>query len=258
MKAAIAGHGRIGKFVCGLLEPTHGPFAIYDPPQGHTDESVLRDVDFVLVAVPTPTVDGRNDPGLVLDVAHLARPNVALLSYSTLPPGTAHVIEDMSGVPAVVIPEFGSGEFPEHPWRKIENRTSAIVGVEMATIGQKVKDFLRPAYRHDAEWYFVTPLEAEVVKWMENAFLSLKVGFVNEMYDLCETVGAEWERVREAWVSDWRVNPSHSFVTSERGFGGDCLPKDLQALLGYADDVGVDLQILHALARSNQMRRGKA
>ena len=104
--------------------------------------------------------------------------------------------------------------------------------------------------------YFVAPpVAAELVKYMENAFLALKVGFCNEFYDLCQAVGADYEFIRSMWLQDRRINPSHTRVTAERGYGGSCFPKDLASICSTARDVGTPMEILEALQAANNRHR---
>ena len=90
---------------------------------------------------------------------------------------------------------------------------------------------------------------------MENSFLALKVGFCNEFFDLCTTVGADFETVRDIWVQDHRINQSHTEVTEERGYGGSCLPKDVAAVCNTARDLGSPMEILEALHSANIRHR---
>ncbi|HCV00233.1 MAG TPA: UDP-glucose 6-dehydrogenase, partial [Dehalococcoidia bacterium] len=95
----------------------------------------------------------------------------------------------------------------------------------------------------------------EVVKYMENAFLATKVAFCNEFFELCETVGVDYERVRQLWLEDDRINPSHTVVTEERGYGGQCLPKDTAAISASARALGVPMEILEAVQEANARHR---
>ncbi len=100
-------------------------------------------------------------------------------------------------------------------------------------------------------------IEAEIIKYMENSFLALKVAFVNQMYDVARASEADWETVREGWLLDPRIGRAHSVVFPEdRGFGGRCLPKDLDAIRAYAQGLGVDASILDAVALANRRLRG--
>ena len=96
---------------------------------------------------------------------------------------------------------------------------------------------------------------AEVVKYMENAFLATKVAFCNEFFDLCSAVGVDYDWVRLLWLQDDRINPSHTLVTGERGYGGQCLPKDMAAVSATGRDPGAPMAILEAVQRANARHR---
>jgi UDP-glucose 6-dehydrogenase len=99
---------------------------------------------------------------------------------------------------------------------------------------------------------------AELTKYMENAFLAMKVAFCNEFYDLAGSIGVDYNELRELWLLDQRVGRSHTWVhPDDRGFGGECLPKDLEALLRAVEEAGTPSGLLHAVARSNELVRGE-
>jgi UDP-glucose 6-dehydrogenase len=90
---------------------------------------------------------------------------------------------------------------------------------------------------------------------MENSFLALKVAFCNEFFDLCQSLGIDYDLVRDAWLQDRRMGASHTLVTAERGYGGKCLPKDIAAVCDSARRLGVPMEVLEAAQRSNSKYR---
>ena len=99
----------------------------------------------------------------------------------------------------------------------------------------------------------MTSKEAEIVKYMENTFFATKITYCQEMYDLCERVGADWNTVREGWLADPRINPMHTAVfRNDRGFGGKCLPKDTNAMAEYMRKNGVEPIVLDAVLKKNK------
>jgi UDP-glucose 6-dehydrogenase len=85
---------------------------------------------------------------------------------------------------------------------------------------------------------------------MENAFLATKVAFVNQFYDLAHAANVDYAELRELFLLDARVGPSHTEVFAERGFGGKCLPKDLKAIVAWARD-RVDATLLSGVLGYN-------
>jgi len=87
--------------------------------------------------------------------------------------------------------------------------------------------------------------EAETVKYFGNTWFSVKVSFANQMYDLCQKLGVDYDRMVEAAAADKRIGRTHLniFHKGYRGYGGKCLPKDIKALIQLADSRGVDLKL---------------
>ena len=107
----------------------------------------------------------------------------------------------------------------------------------------------------DAPVARVRTIEAELVKLCANAMLSAKVAMANELSEVCARYGAEWPAVQEVVGMDHRIGPSHLSVTAERGFGGACLPKDLDGLIAAARDGGYEPTLLDRIAGFNRWIR---
>ena len=99
--------------------------------------------------------------------------------------------------------------------------------------------------------YYTDFTTAEMVKYMANCYLATKVIFANEMYDIAEALGIKYEEVKKMVVADSRIKDSHLDVTTQRGFGGKCFPKDLLALRAMAKSLKVDTGILDAVWKKN-------
>jgi UDPglucose 6-dehydrogenase len=117
-------------------------------------------------------------------------------------------------------------------------------------------DLLQPVLGPARTYFQCTAIEAEIIKYMENAYLATKVTFVSEFRKICEAFGADWHTVREGWLLDPRIEPTHTAAfASEPGFGGKCLPKDLTAIIRAATDAGYDPRFLTEVLHSNQRFR---
>jgi UDPglucose 6-dehydrogenase len=100
--------------------------------------------------------------------------------------------------------------------------------------------------------------DSECVKYIANTFLATKVIFFNQMKQLCDTVGANWDSVHDGVVTDSRIGESHSHVPGpdgQCGFGGTCFPKDLNSLIDTMEKNGVDADILKAVWEINKSTR---
>jgi UDPglucose 6-dehydrogenase len=96
------------------------------------------------------------------------------------------------------------------------------------------------------------PKELIVTKYARNSFLALKVAYFNQLYDLCKKLGIDYEQVRRYTILDNRIGESHTTITDERGFGGHCFPKDVNALIKTAQRDNVDLSILKNAVEYNR------
>ena len=98
-----------------------------------------------------------------------------------------------------------------------------------------------------------------MAKYMTNSFLALKVIDCNEMYDLCQSLGLNYDNIRELWVADPRIGSSHTFVYDDnRGFGGSCFPKDSSAIYKQAQDANVDLLLIeNTINKNNFYKKNK-
>lgn len=259
-RITIAGYGSVGRYV----EQLFSGFDLrrYDPPLGMGSASDLRDTDFVIVCVPTPAgPGGRCDTSIVEEVVALADPRRAIVCHSTVRIGTTARLAAERGKPVVFVPEY-AGEAAEHPLRDPANRSFLIYGGDPDAVAA-VRELYTAAYaprRPDLRHHETTSTVAEVVKYMENAFLATKVAFCNDFYDLCSALGVDYEEVRTLWLEDDRIHPSHTHVTPERGYGGQCLPKDIAAVCERAQELGVPMAVLDGVRRANEghRRRGEA
>ena len=256
MKITIAGYGSIGRYQEQAFAGRH-QIAVYDPPLGQRDIETLTDTDFVLVCVPTPAQpDGGCDTSAVEAVVRLACPRVAIVCLSTVAIGTTERLLRLHAKPIVFVPEY-AGEAADHPYRDHAAREFFIYGGYEPAVSQ-VRDLFADAYPLAVEHRIVDPTTAETAKYMENAYLALKVAFCNEVYELCRRTGVDYETARDLWTLDRRIGRSHTRVTAERGYGGKCLPKDVAALIQTARELGSPLEIIEAARRSNDRLRATA
>jgi UDPglucose 6-dehydrogenase len=215
----------------------------------------LLDADLVFVCVPTPAfADGRCNTAIVerciagLVAAGVKNQNLVL--RSTVPPGTS----DRLGV--LFMPEF----LTEAKWQTdFVTCRDWFFGVRGTEDAAKFQELLDTAAANGVitsnRARFMTPTEAELVKYARNCFLATKIGFCNEMYRLCGAVGASYDSVQLGLATDPRIGGSHTGVPGydgHFGFGGTCLPKDTAALSAFAASHGVPAPILDAVVYRNK------
>jgi UDPglucose 6-dehydrogenase len=223
----------------------------------------VRDSDAVLIAVGTPPRRGDGEADLsfvhavVREIAPALCGHSVVVTKSTVPVGTGDAVEAIirelrpdADFAVVSNPEFlreGSAiEDFKHPNR-------IVVGTEDERARDVMRAIYRPLYLNQAPILFTDRRTAELIKYASNAFLAMKIGFINEMADLCEKTGANVQDVARGMGLDNRIGPK--FLNPGPGFGGSCFPKDLDALLTNATKNGVDLAIAAAANASNDRRK---
>jgi UDPglucose 6-dehydrogenase len=254
MRIGIVGMGAVGAAMAELF-----PGAItYDEPKHMGTRTAINSCDIAFVAVPTPrSDDGSCDTSIVEDVVSwIEAPTIVI--RSTVDVGTTRRLAEKYGKDLVFQPEYGPAETPDHPFNDLRNIRWIILGGE-PEVTKRVLRAWQSVYSSDVTTRQTTFEAAELVKYMENAFLSMKVTFCNELYDIAEQVGVPYDELRELWLMDPRIGRSHTWVLPDkRGFGGKCLPKDLDALIALAERAGANPSLLREVRDTNARLRGSA
>jgi UDPglucose 6-dehydrogenase len=213
---------------------------------------------FAFVAVPTPIGDGGSaDVSVVEEVVSWIESEYIVLR-STVPIGTTDRLREATGKAIVFQPEYGPAETPDHPFNDLRKVRWAILGGDRRET-VVVADLYKTTFNADIVIQQTDAKTAELTKYMENAFLALKVTFCNEFYDIAEAAGIDYNELRELWLLDPRIGRSHTFVLPHnRGFGGRCLPKDLSAIIDSAHQLGVSPRLLEGVREANSAIRQKA
>jgi len=212
--------------------------------------------DIVMIAVNTPSMpDGTCDLSYVYTAVAQARdaldgPTIMVMK-STVPPGTGvRLIKDyLQGMPITYVsnPEFLRAGQGVYDWYY---PTRIVIG----TNDNRAADKLRLVYSGIQAPVLVTDITtAEMIKYASNAFLITKVSFINEIANICETVGANIDDVSRGMGLDPRIGTA--FLQSGIGYGGPCLPKDARALDFLASSKGYDFKVLKAAIEANTRQR---
>jgi UDPglucose 6-dehydrogenase len=224
----------------------------------HSGESALARLnrcDLVFIAVPTPYDEGARacDVSSVREVVRSL--DVPMCIRSTVPPGTTDALIAETGKAIAFSPEY-IGERPGHPWNEADSAGFVICGGDR-TACARTREALTGPSASPLRFVQTTARAAELVKYMENTFLATKVAFVNQFYDLAAAANVDFAELRALFLLDARVGESHTEVRPERGFGGKCLPKDMQSILAWADG-RADVSLLEAVLAYNDRVRERA
>ncbi|MGH6672843.1 MAG: UDP-glucose dehydrogenase family protein [Xanthobacteraceae bacterium] len=227
------------------------------------EAAAVANADAVFLAIGTPSRrgDGYADLSFVYEavreIAPLLAPNTVVITKSTVPVGTGDEIERIlretrpdADLQVVSNPEFlregAAIQDFKHPDR-------IVVGSDDARARGVLAEVYRLLYLNASPILYVSRRTAELIKYASNAFLATKITFINEIADLCEQVGADVQDVARGMGLDNRIGAK--FLHPGPGFGGSCFPKDTTALLKTAQDHGVALRIVEAVAAANDRRK---
>ena len=216
---------------------------------------------FIAVGTPARRGDGHADLTYVFDaVRELARalkgPTV-VVTKSTVPVGTGDKITEIlkeegapAGTTAASNPEFLREGAAIRDF-KLPDRI--VVGAEDDKAREVLREIYRPLFLNQAPILFTGRRTAELTKYAANAFLAVKISFINEIANLCEAVDADVQDVARGIGLDNRIGPK--FLHPGPGYGGSCFPKDTLALLQTANEAGVEQRIVKTVVEVNDHRK---
>ena len=227
--------------------------------------TAVRECEVVFIAVGTPPREnGDADLSFVGTVAdsvayHLDSYKV-IVTKSTVPVGTNRWIRDRIARTSGKIPgqDFDVVSNPEflregkaisdffHPDR-------TVVGFESEHAKEIMFDVYRALNVTSVPFVWCSLETAELIKYASNAYLAVKITFINEMANLAETVGADIHAVARTMGMDGRIGPK--FLHPGPGYGGSCFPKDTQALVHIGDSHGVDMSLVRAVIAANEYQK---
>lgn len=257
MQLGVIGLGHVGAALAADLEALGHAVVSYDI---RTDDpypsAALAECRYTFICVNTPMgEDGSADVTAVrASVAELPSTTTPVLR-STVPPGTSSALQREHGRPVLHWPEYvGETTFGSQTWEPLRaGSTFLIVGGDHDEAA-RFADAMIGMYGPQVRVHLVTSEESELIKYMENCYLALKVSFVNDFYRLCRQMGADWHAVREGWLLDPRVERDHTAVfPSNPGYSGKCLPKDVSALRQFAASQGITLPTVEGTMRANEL-----
>lgn len=264
MKVGIVGQGFVGSAIREGLSKFHSVMT-YDVDHSRSMAVSLSQVvdnsEIIFVCLPTPMkksgqCDIRILEGSICEINDLAdsssKNKKVVVIKSTVPPGTTDMLnEKYQNIKIVFSPEFLT---EANSYDDFKNQTRIIIGGDGA---KKVKQMFRKPFPNIP--IVVTKANtAEMVKYFINCFLSSKVTFANQMYDVCDQLGIDYDKVTEYALLDKRIGGSHLAVPGpdgDRGYGGHCFPKDMAAMIYAAKEVGVDTSLLESVMNSNNKYR---
>lgn len=285
-KILIVGFGYVGKGAYDMFSTIY-PTEVYDPYVQHSDFpdvkfiNNLKSTKYKLAVVCLPTeMDKKNYVKLVFSsgydfkiykcdtsIVRSVVPKINseyILIKSTVEPGETEKIVKKTGQKICHSPEFmGQSQYDNsfdfH--RKMISAPWIILGGDLK-VAEKIFDLIQPIVGPEKYLYYAgSERNAELIKTMENDFFAKKIVFSNEARNITEKTGSNWYQVREGWGLDPRVSRMHTAAfADQRGFGGNCLPKDVMARVYYSIVRGnyypyfsVSMLLMNTFWRPNEM-----
>ena len=274
-KIGIVGRGFVGSAVEFGFSPQTGcdvdDLYIYDKDKSrslHSLEDLVLYSDFIFLSVPTPSnEDGSINLSYVEDALQRISEITAeieqeispvptdldniVLIRSTVTPGTTKSLQQKyQNLRLVFNPEFLTERSANFDFI---NQTRYILGGD-EEYTNKVADLYRWRFGDSIPVIETNYQTAELIKYMNNCFFATKVSFLNEMKQVSDRCGADWDRAVEGFIRDGRIGHSHMKVPGpdgKFGFGGKCFPKDVSAMIDFGNKLGLDMHTLNGVWDTN-------
>ncbi len=268
MKIGIIGYGVVGGATGEMLKRNHRIIAYDKYKKPHNLEiqleRIAREAEVVFVCVPTPMKpSGEIDYTPIHDSLKALRDkltdqagettDILVVIRSTAVSGTSDDLALQYGLRIAVNPEFLT---EKNAKEDMENTDHVVLGANDQKSLETLEQVYRPIFPN-AKYIHVNRRTAEMIKYAANVMLALQIGGANELFGICEAFGVDYQTVAGAILLDPRIGrniqvPGHD---GDRGFGGKCLPKDLNALIYKAREAMYRPYLLEELWRLNERIR---
>jgi UDPglucose 6-dehydrogenase len=262
----IIGFGVVGRSIHHTFAQL-ADFKIYDINHilsENSIEEVCHSSDYIFVCVPTPMKrkTGEFDSSILestLDnISEYSKKNIPIIIKSTCLPGTTENLQKKyKNLTIVFSPEF----LTERSYLlDAINPSRIIFGIQKANwVMSSILELYKIKFPH-SKIFFCDTKTAEMVKYVSNTFLATKVSFFNEVYQLCEKIGIDYNRLIKMVLADGRIGNSHVDVPGhdgDFGYGGKCFPKDINAFIKFMEKNDVNPYLLKASWKKNLEVRKK-
>ena len=222
----------------------------------------VTDADIVMIAVGTPPhpvtkeADMKYIHAAATELADYLTGYTVVATKSTVPVGTGDDVEALianknpfANFDVVSLPEFLREGFAIHDFFYPDR---IVVGANSERARNVIKELYKP-FEGKTKMLFVKRRSSETIKYASNAFLSIKIHYINEMADFCEQTGADVFEVAQGMGLDSRIGPK--FLNPGPGYGGSCFPKDTMAMAYMARQNGVNMSLINAAIEGNVNRK---
>ena len=228
-------------------------------------DTAIHQADVVFIAVGTPQgKSGNADISAVESVARTISKNIngykVICTKSTVPIGTGQRIKELI---SENIPDGGEFDYVSNPEFLREGSAvkdflwpdRVVIGATSDRAFKIMREVYRPLYVNETPMLHTNIATAEMIKYASNAFLALKISYINEIANLCEASGADVHQVAKAMGQDGRI--SAKFLHPGPGFGGSCFPKDINALAAFANKKELPIKTIEAAIETNEIQKSR-
>jgi UDPglucose 6-dehydrogenase len=216
---------------------------------------------FIAVGTPSRRGDGHADLTYVYsvarEIARSIRQFTVVITKSTVPVGTGDEVERIireenpdADIAVVSNPEFLREGAAIEDFKRPDR---IVIGIEDERARAVMTEVYRPLYLNQSPLMFTARRTSELIKYAANAFLAMKITFINEVADLCEAVGSNVQDVAQGIGLDKRIGSK--FLHAGPGYGGSCFPKDTVALVKTAQDYNSPLRLIETTVAINDQRK---
>lgn len=226
-----------------------------------TDAIDGADAVFIAVGTPARGGDGHADltyvHGAARDIARALKRFTVVVTKSTVPVGTGDEVERIMRAenPTLDVAVASNPEFLREgaAITDFKRPDRIVVGTQDDRAQDVLTEIYRPLFLNKSPIIFTDRRTAELIKYAANAFLAMKITFINEIADLCEQVGADVQQVARGIGSDGRIGSK--FLHAGPGYGGSCFPKDTLALVKTAQDHNSPIRLIETTVAVNEERK---
>lgn len=252
MDIGILGLGVIGSACKYGFEKLGHNVVAHDPKLGTKIEDVLGS-EIVYICVPTPSrADGSCDTSIVekcvYELVNLKYNGIIAIKSTVIPGTTMNLIYETGIEKICFVPEFlrercAITDFTEnHDLLAVGTVLEDVYNIIVECHGKYPKN-------HASLW----PSEAEILKYYSNVFNAMKIIFANEMYEICNHIGADYSKVKDAFIKRGTSKDIYLDVNDNfRGYGGMCLPKDTKAMAAFVKELDLDLKLFETIDNENK------
>jgi UDPglucose 6-dehydrogenase len=253
MKISIIGNGFVGNAIYQTMKHFYD-FCVYDIDESKSYNSFeeVNDTNIIFVCVPTPMSykDGSFDLSIMKDSIRPLSSRKILIIKSTITPAAAEeLILEYPEHHFIFNPEFLSEKTAVEDFK---NQKRIVLGGDPKIV-KKVEELYYNVFP-DCEYIKTDYKTACFTKYLCNCFFAAKVALMNEFYEIAASEGVCWDTAMKGFIASGWVNPMHTMVPGpdgNRGFGGKCFPKDINAFIKYSEANNTDPIILKAAWNKN-------